>query len=248
MPMKKEDVISAGVMTIVSILVLIGFTVAWFTDVFSVITTGMHLKAAEMNNIKIALTSGGDDISVLGEDEKYADIGLQDMTNVETNKLAPGQYGEVTFYITPSNEGIEYCEIVPEVWIRQGDEEWYPGEADAESDTESGAEGPGMEESELALAELYRITQEHIFFFEDEAMTTPIKDLKKVEWSEADGMDEKEVKIYWKWYYEYPFTDLEMENLDEEQKQSRIDAYDAEDTQIGNNITAMKFHFAFAAK
>lgn len=238
MPMKKEDVISAGVMTIVSILVLIGFTVAWFSDVFNVFTTGMHLKAAEMNNIKIALTSGGDDISVLGEDEKYADIGLQEMTNVESDKLAPGQFGEVTFYITPSNEGIEYCEIIPEVWIRRGEEDWYPGDANTENE----------EEVTQELERLYEITQRHIVFFEDEAMEKQINDLKKVVWSDVDGMDEKKVTIYWKWHYEYPFSELEKETLSDEQEQSLIDTYDAEDTQIGNNITAMKFRFAFSAK
>ena len=237
MPMKKEDVISAGIMTIVSVLVLIGFTVAWYGNVFSAFVSGMHLKAAELNNIKIALTPGGDDISVLGEDEKYADIGLQEMTNVETDKLAPGQFGQVTFYVTPSDEGIEYCEIVPEVWIRQGDEEWYPGEENTDASEEL-----------LELGRLYEITQRHVVFFEDEAKEIPIENSKIVKWSEADGMEEKKITIYWQWYYEYPFTDLEEENLDEEQKKRLIDLYDAEDTQIGNNITAMKFHFGFTAK
>lgn len=247
MPMKKEEVISAGIMTIVSILVLIGFTVAWYTGVFDLATiSGMHLKAAEMNNIKIALTSGGDDISVLGEDKKYADIGLQEMTNIETDKLAPGQFGEVTFYVTPSNDGIEYCEIIPEVWIRQEDEAWYPGEAEDETDTDT-ENGTGVTDEELKLEELYKITQKHIVFFEDEAMTKKIETSKRIEWSEADGKQEKEVTIYWKWYYEHPFTDEELE-LSKEEQQKLINEYDAEDTRIGNNITAMKFHFTFSAQ
>ncbi len=240
--MKKEDVISAGIMTIVSILVLIGFTVAWYTQVFTAFTTGVKLKAAEMNNIKIALTEDGPDISTLSEDYKYVDIGLQDMTNVETDKLAPGQFGQVTFYITPSNEGIEYCEIFPEVWISQSQINennstytWYPGE---EAET-------GEEQAELE--NLYEITQRHILFFEDEAMEKPIDACKKIEWSEADGNTKKAITIYWKWYYEYPFTDAEL-TLGEEKQQSLINKYDAEDTEIGNNITAMKFHFYFSAQ
>lgn len=244
--MKKEEVISAGVMAIVSMLVLIGFTVAWYTGIFNLSTiTGMRLKAAEMNNIKVALTSNGEDISVLSEDEKYADIGLQEMTNIESGKLAPGQFGKVTFYLTPSDEGIEYCEIMPTVWIRQGDENaaWYPGESDEEA---------GGTEAVIAtdLEELYEITQRHIDFFSDEAMTKKIDEDNQfiIPWSETDGKSEKEVVIYWKWYYEYPFTETENTVLNEVQKQEKIDEYDAEDTKIGNNITAMKFHFTFSAK
>lgn len=238
--MKKEDVISAGIMTVVSILVLVGFTVAWYTGVFDLSTVaGMHLKAAEMNNVKIALTADGKDISVLDEDEKYADIGLQEMTNIESGKLAPGQFGKVTFYLTPSNEGIEYCEIKPTVWIRQGEEAWYPGDGEMDETVDV-----------ATLEELYEITQRHIDFFADEAMTEKIDETTAlmVEWSDEDGESQKKVDIYWKWYYEYPFTDAEKAALDEAGEQELIDKYDAEDTKIGNNITAMKFHFSFSAK
>lgn len=244
--MRKEDVVSATVMTIVSILVLIGFTVAWYSGVFHIATlTGIRMQAAELNSIIIALEPGGEDISVLEKnniaDDEYADIGLQEMTNIETGKLAPGQFGKVTFYITPSNKGIEYCNILPTVWIRQGEKEWYPGEGGAASD--DAGENVGLEE-------LYEITQRHIDFFADEEMTQKIdeKNPLQITWSEADGDMEKEVIIYWQWYYEYPFTDEEKEGLDEDGEQLKIDEYDEEDTKIGNNVTAMKFHFTFIAK
>ena len=110
--MRKEDVVSAAVMTIVSILVLIGFTVAWYSGVFHfALITGMRMQAAELNSIIIALEPGGEDISVLEknqiEDDEYADIGLQEMTNIEAGKLAPGQFGKVTLYVTPSDKEIE---------------------------------------------------------------------------------------------------------------------------------------------
>lgn len=239
MPMKKEDVISAGIMTIVSILVLIGFTVAWYTGVFNIATIGgMQLKAAELNNVKVALTLNGPDISEMNEEEKYADIGLQDMMNVETDKLAPGQFGKVTFYLTPSDAGIEYCEIIPEVWIRQHEKEWYPGEEESEESAEV----------LQALEQLYEVTQRHIMFFEDEAMETEIETSRLVEWTESDGEETKQVTIYWKWHYEYPFTEAQKETLSKEEMQTLIDEYDGEDTRIGNNITDMKFHFTFSAK
>lgn len=244
--MKKEDVISAGVMTIVSMLVLIGFTVAWYSGVFDIATIGgMHLKAAEMNTIKIALTEDGPDISTLDGEDQFVDIGLQEMTNVETDKLAPGQFGKVTFYVTPSDSGIEYCDIFPRVWISQSQinetnsiYQWYPGE-------EKDVWEPGDQLDELVR--LYEITQRHILFFEDEDMQIPIANAKRVTWTEADGNSEKAITVYWKWHYEYPFSAEELD-LSAEEQQKLIDNYDAEDTQIGNNITAMKFHFDFSAQ
>lgn len=247
--MKKEDVISAGIMTIVSMLVLIGFTVAWYTGVFNIATLGgIHLKAAELNSIKVALTEDGPDISEMNEESRYADIGLQDMLNVPVDKLAPGQFGEVTFYLTPSDAGIEYCEIIPEVCIRQGESAWYPGEASGDTPEDGETPGDEMEDTELDLAALYEITQEHIVFFEDEEMEHKLDGSRIVEWTEADGEKTQAVTIYWQWYYEYPFSDVEKATLTEEEQQELIDDYDAEDTRIGNNVTAMKFHFTFSAQ
>ena len=43
--MKKEKVIQLGVMCIVSILVLVGFTVAWFSgDLGDAVAKGMQLR------------------------------------------------------------------------------------------------------------------------------------------------------------------------------------------------------------
>lgn len=244
--MKKEDVISAGIMTIVSMLVLIGFTVAWFT-VGGVGVGGMYLEASEMNNIIIALEEGGKDISALGENSKYVEMGLQDILNVEQNKLAPGQYGQITFYVRPTDIGIEYCDIHPRLWIScnqgGGDYEWYPG-AD---------EGASLARAEvMELEELYEMVGKHIQFFQDEDMTKLIEDSFRVEWSEEDGKSEKPITIYWKWHYEYPFyqyyTEEALEELTVDAKQELIDTYDLEDTKIGNQITAMKFHFTFSAQ
>ena len=65
---------------------------------------------------------------------------------------------------------------------------------------------------------------------------------------ESDALKEKQVVIYWKWYYEYPFTADEMAALTEEEQKQKIDQYDEEDTMIGNGITEMKFHVVFSAK
>jgi len=168
------------------------------------------------------------------------------MVNVEQDKLAPGQYGQVTFYVRPSHIGIEYCDVIPQVWISQseveGPYEWYPG-ADA---------GLSLTEAEVMdLEALYQMVEEHIQFFADAEMATPItSEGMRVLWNENDK-EEKAITIYWKWHYEYPFaeyTEDEFAELSEEQKTELIDQYDMEDTQIGNNVTAMKFHFTFVAQ
>ena len=246
--MKKEDVVSAGIMTIVSMLVLIGFTVAWFTRP-GVGVSGMHLQAAEKYDIIVALTPGGKDISTLGEG-RYVDMDLKEMTNVETGKLAPGQFGKITFYVRPTDVGIRHCYVRPQVWISQsaagGIYEWYPGEGEVISLAEGEV---------LQLEELYEIVGRHVQFFEDEGMTKLIPpEGVLVEWEEAEAnaKAEKEINLYWKWHYEYPFsqyyTEEELEQLDAENKKNEIDTYDSEDTQIGNNVTAMRFHFAFSAQ
>lgn len=251
--MKKEEVVSTGVMTIVSVLVLIGFTVAWYSaDLGRPTVLGMRMLAAEMGSIKIALTSGGEDISVLAENDiegdEYADIGMEKLTNIENGKLAPGAFGKVTFYVTPTEEGIEYCDIVPSVEITQDGVTWYSGKQYAE-ERDSAEEGESANDSTITLARLYEITQEHVEFFAvdgtkiDEAMPLHLT------WSEDESKNkaEKVVEFYWKWHYEYPFTEAENRELDEDAKQQKIYEYDVEDTMIGNNITSMKFHFTFTA-
>ena len=71
--MKKEDFVSTLVMTTVSILMLVGVTIAWYTAVYAHPTvTGMNMEAAEVGGIKIALKAGGEDIA----DEMRADLCL----------------------------------------------------------------------------------------------------------------------------------------------------------------------------
>lgn len=243
--MKKEEVVSTSVMTLVCFLVLIGFTVAWFTlNVGCPTVLGMQMFAGEKANVKITLESAetnpdAEDVAVLAEQGVYADIGLEELINIENGKLAPGAFGKMTFYVSPKERGIEYCEILPEVWVGQNERAWYPGAEDIETPE---------------LKRLYEITKRHLVFFSDEKMTqqfvieegNPLRLIWTDE--ESDALKEKQVVIYWKWYYEYPFTADEMAALTEEEQKQKIDQYDEEDTMIGNGITEMKFHVVFSAK
>lgn len=275
--MNKKELITAAVMSIVSLLMIVGFTVAWYSrNQANATATGMNMMADEKADVIVALEAGGEDISFIasdeGQPEKYADMGLDGFTNTD-GKMAPGTYGEITLYVTPKNDYVSTCSIVPVVGISAGEDEWYLGIEDGESAGSTGEEtgdeeGTGEEDNdteedvsdgsereedagEITLEELYEITQRHVVFFSDEAMTQKIDEENSLQltWSDedkaADTPVEKKITIYWKWYYEYPFSETENNELSEAEKQTKLDEYDDEDMIIGNNVTAMKFHFTF---
>jgi len=232
--MKKEEFVASLVMTIVSVMVLIGVTIAWFSSSDRVFSKGMRVKAAELSSVKIALTPGGEDISELAKDDvpdnEFAEIGLEDLINVENGKMAPGVFGDVTFYVTPE-EGVTRCAVVPVVQIQQGTGTWYP-------DIIGGTEGDDT------IQELCEQVGRHISFYSDEAMTAEITEGNPyvLTWS---TIEEKTAVIYWKWHYEYPFTTEQNETLSAGEKKALIDLYDIEDTNIGKNVSNMKFYFTF---
>lgn len=231
--MKKEEIVSSCVMLVVSTLVLVGFTIAWYTSRNTPVATGLKAQAVALGDVKVALTPGGDDVTELMGDAKYADIGLGQYSNLEAGKLAPGTWGSVTFYVTPINGGVRVCDIVPQVLISQTTDEWYP------------AEGKGQE-----LEELYELVKKHIQFFSDEGMQHEITEEQpfQLTWSSADAEQEKAAVLYWKWHYEYPFTEEERAILSQAEQRSRLENYDIEDMKLGNNISRMKYYFTFAAQ
>lgn len=271
--MKVQEVISSCIMFIVSGLVLVGFTIAWFTNAEFVSVTGLTAQAVELGHVRVALTPGGPDITDLAADEVTYGEGAQYAEILMTDSLefVPGAYGSVTFYITPvNNSKVELCEIVPMLRITSDGETWYP-EAGKESVSEGGDTGEntigdGMDDgatAPLTPEELYEIAGKHIKFFKDADMTKPLdaEEFLLLTWEEdgsigadtegiaTDGQEQKAV-IYWKWYYEYyddyPLT--EEERLIYTTEKQRIRKYDEEDMQLGNNITNMRFYIIFSAK
>lgn len=255
--MKKEQLITTGVMFVVSVLVLIGVTIAWYSgNEGSPVATGMQMTAAETGDIIIALTPGGPDISVLQENEdpndEYVDIGLAELTNIEDGKMAPGAFGKVTFYLTPKISSVRTCNVFPSVMLRQGEGEWFSdvvsenlgetaGTGDPNSEnTGNGGAGNAAEGMAPTIEELAEIAGRHIAFFQDEAMTqkVDINHPYQVSWNDTDTGTEKTAVLYWQWYYEHPSS---TEKAD-------IEKYDQEDTLLGNHISEMKFHFSFSTQ
>ena len=239
--MKKEDFVSTLVMTTVSILMLVGVTIAWYTAVYAHPTvTGMNMTAAEKGSIKIALTSGGEDISVLQQDgingNELADIGLTELLNIVDGQMAPGAYGEVTFYVTSLDQDITKCQIVPSL---------VPGYEEGVTVTE---------ETEVTInnkdKNILALLDEHFDFYTNTEMTQLVSDSDPMdvtlEWDTTNNKGiEKTVTLYWKWHYEYPFTQEELNTMTADAEKAAIYQYDMEDTWIGTHLDTMSFHFDF---
>lgn len=269
--MKFEEIISSFVMVIVTGLVLVGFTIAWYTNNNLPAVSGVEVVAAQMGSVQITLkpeSEGGVDISELENDQRYAEIGVEDFLNIDEGELAPGVYGQVTFYVKPVTSAVTTCSIVPMLRISQDGDVWYPavesmdGSADSDEatdDTVENGEGDDAQNDEgddvePTLEKLYELASAHIEFFVDEEMTQKLdaNNPYQLSWGTGEGetepLTEQKATIYWKWHYEYPFTEQEALELTAEQKEVLIDRYDEEDMTIGNNISAMKFYFTFSAQ
>ena len=258
--MKRNKIIQLTVMSILSILMLVGFTVAWFSgDLGAALAKGMQLRAEEQGDIRIALKEGGADISTLEGENKYVNVGLEELNNIEfvengvkVYKMAPGAYGQVVFYVTPLKQDVGSCTVVPEVRLKDKDGNLVAQDSD-----------------------VYRIANEHIiFYYYKTGETTPTllnmttvsgKDGTRVtmresavfplEWdSTANTGIEKKITLYWRWDYEYP-TDRVLPSYQEgiaslgsvSSNEMLKDEYNREDTTIGNEIKHMNFHFEFTS-
>ena len=240
--MKKEDFVSTLVMTTVSILMLVGVTIAWYTAVYAHPTvTGMNMQAAEKGSIKIALEPEPDgvDISELAEEARYADIGLTELLNIVDGQMAPGAYGEVTFYVTSLDQDITKCQIVPSL---------VPGYEEGVTVTE---------ETEVTInnkdKNILALLDEHFDFYTNTEMTQLVSDSDPMdvtlEWDTINNKGiEKTVTLYWKWHYEYPFTQEELNTMTADAEKAAIYQYDMEDTWIGTHLDTMSFHFDFLIK
>lgn len=258
--MKRNKIIQLTVMSILSILMLVGFTVAWFSgDLGAALAKGMQLRAEEQGDIRIALETGGADISTLEGENKYVNVGLEELTNIEfvengtkVYKMAPGAYGQVVFYVTPLKPDVGSCTVVPEVRLKDKDGNLVAQDSD-----------------------VYRIANEHIIFYYYKAGKTTPTLLNMTEVSGADGTRvtmresavfplewdstantgiEKKITLYWRWDYEYP-TDRILPSYQEgiaslgsvSSNEMLQDEYNREDTTIGNEIKHMNFHFEFTS-
>ena len=285
---RREQIITSAVMCIVSIMVIIGFTVAWYLVSDTVGLTGLDLTAAEQGDIRIALYSESDtsaesegkrgvDISELTGDDQYVMIGLDQLSNIGFKqpdgtiiyKIAPGTYGDITFYVTPLKSSVTQCSITAEVILKD-----KLGEEGIPFTRENGEKTLASGES----VNVYELAQKHIvfYYYNDADPVRPIlidvtadgSDPGKaaaavypLTWDSGVGKGiERPVKLYWKWYYEDPEFESKLAEqtagksgseaaaIERELRdtyKTQINAYDREDTIIGNYINSVQLHFKF---
>ena len=238
--MKKEGFVSTLVMTVVTILMLVGVTIAWYTAVLAKPTvTGMQMEAEETGGIKVALESGGVDITELSGDDRYVTIGLEKLLNIENEQMAPGAYGEVVFYISSLSKNVAGCQVVPS--LVPGYEEAflqnYPDGIPADATVT-------INNTEKNVS---TVLEEHFDFYANAEMTQEVNGENPLnvplEWDAQNSVGiEKTVTIYWKWHYEDPDAQKMAEGAE---KELAIYDYDMEDTWLGTHLDTMSFHFDF---
>lgn len=220
--MKKEQLVTTMIMLMLSIILLIGFTIAWYSsDNATPRGSGMKMTAQGSSEFKIALTPGGTDIAELSGDEADAEVVV-----TPEGQIAPGSSGKITFYVTPKSSAITSCTVVSNLQLLEREQtDWYPDYT--KEDPKDACNQDQKTRMEIA--------ESHIVFFHDENKTRKVtqEDPLKTTWSSGDT-GEKEVIVYWQWYYNTP---------DENAKS--VEQYDAEDFQFGQKIESIRFWFQF---
>jgi len=246
------------VMLVVTAVSVMTATVAWFSVHAAVNMEQIEIQAASTETIKVAIEEGGEDVEVLRKEDEntLVSVNMPTFSNVTGEGLmAPGTYGIIKLYVTPLNESVTGCEIVP---ADVGN--WTITYVD---------ESVSAAEKEV----LQNLLRGHLLFFGVRTKTdgnytysnhfSAKKPLQvDLEWDvENDIGVEKEVTIYWWWPYEYTEIPAEItdyigtENghlypreyfFEAERETSGYEdnrLYDYADTRIGMGIVELQMSF-----
>ncbi len=220
---KRHRLIVLSSMIMVVGLVLVTATYAWFTESNRTQMNGLNLSLDGTGEIhvEVGVSSAEARMEMDKVDENRAtiDMGLTRLANIEVNKLGPGAFGEVHFYITTDAASYNgYTISVTPTYRMVG----------------------------TGSTNVLQLAKEHIKFY---AVKSGDTYSEEIPYKEADGEmigltgtlqedEETEVILYWYWPYEY----AEVPN------KSNISAkntreYDLQDTMIGNYIESIGFVF-----
>lgn len=166
-------------------------------------------------------------------------LGQEEMNSLEPNKLAPGAFGKVTFYIKSVNT------VIGKYRIEVAPQPLYA------SDTYE----------EERKQELQKLVEDHIRFYKeclvDEFDPNSRTYSERILCEEGEGLEgtlvrdtEQVATIYWCWPYEY--TDIPAESVSGgngmptvySTTSTDVESYDLGDTQIGNYVINIRFSFA----
>ena len=224
---RKRKILVLTCMTVFTCFVLFTATYAWFTESDRASMNGLDLSTGGTGElqVEIAVEGGNGRMEMAQVDANNAviDMGLQDLANIEKNKVGPGAFGEVHFYITSDVTSFNgyTISVTPNYKVVGGNS-----------------------------AEVIKLAKEHIKFY---GVKTNSGYSDEVPYRDAGGVmvgldgkltmgseeeNETEVILYWYWPYEYQDvpdkTSISAQNTRE---------YDLQDTMIGNYIESIGFTF-----
>lgn len=220
---RKQKILVLSCMTVLLCITLFTVTYAWFTESERAAMNGLNLATDGTGELKveIAIEGAGGRMEMAQVDANKAviDMGLQDLANIEKNKLGPGAFGEVHFYIASDATSFDgyTISVTPNYKVIGGNS-----------------------------TEVIKLAKEHIKFY---GVKTNNSYSGEIPYREVDGVmvgldgkldaeTETEVILYWYWPYEY-------QNVPDKASISAKNTreYDLQDTMIGNYIESIGFTF-----
>jgi len=266
----KQETVMLVSLCLVLLVVMFGATVAWFEGITPASIKEMDIKADDENTASAGeiddenyapLKSVG-----TGDNIKYSiDLDIAKQENIEDNTLAPGAYGTVKFKIlSKTSRTTGYAiSVTPSIELIDGYENIGSGLTEEEFKK--------LVESHLKFYATYDDDSkeyEDVIPYSDECLFL-YNEFKGIK-GDVNENEIKYVTLYWYWPYE--FTDIpksldiynedsdfyeefkkytfstminekeEIVNIRREISES-IEAYDWDDTYIGNYVQSLKFHF-----
>ena len=225
--LKKQKIVVLSCMTALTCFVLLTATYAWFTESDRASMNGLELSVGDTGELKVEIAvedaNGRMEMSQVDDNNAIIDMGLKDLVNIETNKVGPGAFGEVHFYITSDTTSFDgyTISVTPNFKVVGGNS-----------------------------AEVIKLAKEHIKFY---GVKTNNTYSEEIPYREPDGAmigidgklnmgneteNETEVILYWYWPYDY-------QDVPDKKSISAKDTreYDLHDTMIGNYIESIGFTF-----
>ena len=246
----KREAIRIVVMTTVVIALLGSATVAWFLKGSPAAVRNMEITMDDKGDIsaKVKVEDGSyKNLSQIGtgDNVKYTiDLNIVAQDNIEENTFAPGAYGKVEFQLKSNTSLVDgySIQITPSIEVNEK-----------------------YVETSLSEEDLFELVKMHIKFYAvndsgNYSKVIPYYDENAINIDEckltgdlSEGVWE-DVTLYWYWPYEYtnvPDKDNEDSPVYDEYEKYRelntlteqIEAYDWDDTYIGNYVEKLNFHF-----
>lgn len=223
----KQKIVVLTCMILMTCFALFSVTYAWFTESEGAFLNGLDLATGGTGELKVEIAVEGAEkrmeMAQVDAANAVIEMGLQQLANIEINKIGPGAFGEVHFYITSDITSFNGYTI---------------------------SVTPNFKLVDEKNTEVMQLASEHIKFYGSKTNNSYSDEIPYREANSmitgfsgkleegTEGKGETEVILYWYWPYDY--QDVPNKAVISA-KDSR--EYDLQDTKIGNYIEAIGFTF-----